>query len=233
MIYDVVIAISLERRKDRRIRLESHLKERGFENVYYLPAFDGAKITPNVVSVVPPHRPYFTFSDELTGQRTDKLNRFQVGCTLSHISALKFAQTLGVEKALIVEDDVEFTPDIQDILIEIEVEAFNLDWEMIYLGGAIRNWSGQQTTKVTNHLMKPGFTDGLQAYIVQGTGFNKVVNGMLSFKTTNDDAINDIMFREDKPLRAYMRKPKCAFQIADFSELQRGFIDRQDLRREE
>jgi len=233
MLYDLVIAISLERRKDRRERLESHLKERGFENIYYLPAFDGAKITPNVVSVVPPVRPYFSFSDEITGQRTNKLNRFQVGCTLSHIAALKFAQTLGADRALIVEDDVEFNEDIQDILRETENETHFLDWEMIYLGGAIRNWAQQKTTNVTDHLVKPGFTDGLQAYIVQSTGFNKLSNGMLSFKTTNDDAVNDLMFREKDPLRAYMRKPKCAFQIADFSELQRGFIDRQDLRREE
>jgi len=232
MIYDIVIAISLERRKDRRVRLESHLKERGFDNVYYLPAFDGAKITPNIVSIIPPHRSYFSFRDELTNHPTNKFNRFQIGCTLSHIAALKFAQTIRAKSALIVEDDVEFTSDIQDILAEIEEESKNLDWEMIYLGGAIRNWSQQKIEIITTHLIKPGFTDGLQAYIVRDTGFNKVSNEMLSFKTTNDDAINDIMFRQENSLRAYMRKPKCAFQIADFSELQRGFIDRQDLRRE-
>lgn len=60
MIYDTIIAISLERRKDRRERLEKHLNEKGFKDVYYLPAYDGAKITPPVMSIVPPHRPYFS-----------------------------------------------------------------------------------------------------------------------------------------------------------------------------
>jgi len=232
MIYDIVIAISLERRKDRRERLEVHLTERGFKDVYYLPAFDGAKITPNVVSIVPPPRPYFSFSDELTRMPTNKLNRFQVGCTLSHISALKFAKMLGAKSALLVEDDVEFTENIQEVLKNIERETQDLEWEHIYLGGAVRNNLGQKPmTKVTEHLHTTGFTDGLHAYLVKGKGFDKISDAMLAFKTTNDDSMNDIMFREENPLKAYMYLPKSAFQITDFSELDRRVIDRQDLRR--
>lgn len=230
MIYDGIISISLERRNDRRSRLESHLKERGFENVYYFPAYDGAKLTPGIVKIAPPRRPYFSFRDEMTNFPVDHLNRFQIACTLSHIGALKFAKMLGLNRALIVEDDVEFSPNIQDVLKNIENESKDLDWEHIYLGGAIRSIGNRPTTKVTNHLYKPGFTDGLHAYIVQGAGFDKISNAMLSFKTTNDDSINDIMFREKDPLKAFMYFPKSAFQIADFSELQRGFIDRKDLR---
>jgi len=232
MIYDICIVISLERRKDRAERVFKHLEDRGIRNIYALPAFDGSKITPNVVKITPPNRPYFTFRDELTNLQVPYLNRFQIGCTLSHISALKFAKMLKAEKALIVEDDVEFVENISDILIDLEEEVKNIDWEHIYLGGAVRNWAQQKSVKVSEHLIKPGFTDGLQAYIVQGEGFDKLANAMLSFKTTNDDAVNDVMFRENNPLRAYMRVPKVAFQIKDFSELQRNIIDRQDLRQQ-
>lgn len=233
MIYDIVIAISLERRKDRRERLVTHLKERGFENVYYLPAFDGAKITPNVVSIVPPHRPYFSFKDEITRMPTNKLNRFQVGCTISHIAALKFAKMLGAKTALIVEDDVEFVENIQEVLTNIENETQNLDWEHIYLGGRVRvNW-GKKQEKVTEHLYTTGYTDGLHAYFVKGNGFDKIADAMLSFKTTNDDSMNDIMFRENYPLQAFMYLPKAAFQIMDFSELDRRVVDRIGLREED
>ena len=230
MIYDTVIAISLERRKDRRYRLEKHLEERGFQNVYYLPAFDGRKITPGVVKITPPRRNYFSFKDEITKDPVNHLNRFQVGCTLSHISAIKFAKMLGSKRALIVEDDVEFVEDAIKHLEILEKEVKNIDWEMIYLGGAIRDHFGKKTTKVSSHLIKPGFTDGLHAYLVQGKGFNKISNAMLSFKTTNDDSINDIMFREKNPLRAYMYKPKIAFQIIDFSELDQAITNRKDMR---
>ncbi len=232
MIYDIAIIISLERRKDRANRVKKHLEDRGIKNIYVLPAFDGAKITPNVVKITPPNRSYFTFRDELTNQQVPHLNRFQIGCTLSHIAALKFAKTLNAKTALIVEDDVEFVDNISEVLNNLETEVRDLDWEHIYLGGAIRNWDQQKFTKISEHLIKPGFTDGLQAYIVKGSGFDKISNAMLSFKTTNDDAINDIMFREKNPLKAFIHQPKLAFQIADFSELQRGFIDRQDLRKE-
>jgi len=232
MIYDIAIVISLERRKDRSQRVFKHLEERGIQNIYSLPAFDGAKITPGIVKITPPSRPYFSFKDELSRMPTNYFNRFQVGCTLSHISALKFAKMINAESALIVEDDVEFIDNISDVLEDLEKETANLDWEHIYLGGAVRNISQQRSIKVSNHLVKPGFTDGLQAYLVKGTGFDKIADAMLSFKTTNDDAINDIMFREKDPLKAYMRVPKVAFQIKDFSELDRRVIDRQDLRNE-
>lgn len=231
MIYDIIIAISLERRKDRRMRLESHLYERGFKDVYYLPAFDGAQITPGIVKITPPYRSYFSFKDEITGNTTNYLNRYQIGCTLSHIAALKFAKMLNVKTALIVEDDVDFVDNISEILNDLEKETENLDWEHIYLGGAIRNFNNQPQT-VSKHLIKPGFVDGLQAYLVKGDGFNKISNAMLSFKTTNDDSMNDIMAKDQNPLKAYMRIPKVAFQIKDFSELDRRIIDRQDLRKQ-
>lgn len=230
MIYDTIIAISLERRKDRRNRLEKHLIEKGFTDVYYFPAYDGEKITPGIVSITPPYRSYFSFKDELTRASSNKLNRFQIACTLSHIAALKFAKMLNAKTALIVEDDVEFVDDIQNVLANIEKETENLDWEHIYLGGAVRSFNSIKMKKVTEHLYNTSFTDGLHAYLVRDNGFNKISDAMLSFKTTNDDSMNDIMFRESNPLKAYMYLPKAAFQIADFSELDRRFIDRQDLR---
>ena len=53
---------------------------------------------------------------------------------------------------------------------------------------------------------------------------------MLKFKTTNDDAINDARFSSNNPLIAYMINPKMAFQISDFSELDRKVVNRTDLR---
>jgi GR25 family glycosyltransferase involved in LPS biosynthesis len=229
-MYDTAIVISLERRKDRTKEVFEHLKDRGIKNVYTLPAFDGATITPNVMKVTPPPRNYFSFKDELTQAPTNHMNRFQVGCALSHIAAIKFARMLGSKIALIMEDDVEFSENILDVLGQLKEEAKDLDWEHIYLGGAIREWAQKKTIPVTEHLVKPGFTDGLHAYLLQGGGFKKVENAMLSFKTTNDDAINDIMFREEDPLRAYMWLPKVAFQVKSFSELGRRVVDRQDFR---
>lgn len=232
MIYDAAIVISLERRKDRSERVFKHLEERGIKNVYSFPAYDGALITPGVMKVTPPHRSYFSFRDETTQMPSNSLNRFQVACTLSHVGAMKFAKALNLNSALIMEDDVEFVNDIAERLdnLEKETEQYAPDWEHIYLGGAIRNWAGKVTKNVSEHLIKPGFTDGLQAYIVRGKGFNKISNAMLRFKTTNDDSMNDIMFREDDPLIAYMHNPKLAFQISDFSELDRKVVNRTDLR---
>ena len=57
------IVISLERRKDRKQRVEQHLKDKGFKDVFFFPAFDGALFP--ATNVTPPKRPYFSFKDEI------------------------------------------------------------------------------------------------------------------------------------------------------------------------
>ena len=229
-MYDATIVISLERRQDRALRVKKHLEERGIKNVYYLPAYDGSLITPGVLKVVPPNRPYFSFRDEMTNLPSNQLNRFQVACTLSHVAALKFAKMLNFGPTLIVEDDVEFVEGVSERLENLSSEIAGMEWEHVYLGGAVRKIGGRTMKKVSEHLWTTAFTDGLQAYVVQGKGFDKISNAMLRFRTTNDDSMNDIMFREKDPLKAFMYLPKLAFQISDFSELDRRVVDRQDLR---
>jgi GR25 family glycosyltransferase involved in LPS biosynthesis len=220
------IAISLERRKDRRDRLESHLEEVGFNEVIYFPAYDGGLMPAN--KIIPPNRPYFSFKDEM-GMPSDRFNKFQIGCTLSHVGAIKLAKALKLPMVLIVEDDVEFLKDIRFNINQLWREIPD-DWEMIYLGGAIRNWAQRPTRKISDHVISPGFCDGLQAYILNEKGYDKVANEMLKFRTTNDDSVNDARFDSKNPLIAYMIEPKSAFQISDFSELDRKVVNRKDLR---
>jgi len=218
------IAISLERRKDRRVRLEKHLKDNGLDDVLYFPAYDGAKMP--VFQYSPPKRSYFSFKDEFANP-CERFNKFQIGCTLSHAGAIKMAKALELKQVLIVEDDVEF----------IEPPNFHMilgnapeDWDIIYLGGAVRSIAigGKriESIDVNDYIITPGFTDGLQAYIIRDTAYNKVANEMIKFDTTNDDCINDLRYYEDEPLKAYMLKTKIAYQIEDWSELDRRIIKR-------
>lgn len=220
-----IICISLERRVDRFERIRSHFSHMGlYDKLIILPAYDGARMPK--FSYAPPPRPYFSFKDEF-GSPSDRFNKYQIACSLSHIMALKMAKALRLPEVLIVEDDVEFTdrPDLDAIS-----GSAPEDWEMIYLGYGERPWANKPRRDIDSMYISPGFTDGLHAYIVNQNGYDKLINGMLSFKTTNDDSVNDVRFREKDPLIAYALKKKIAFQISDYSELDRRVVNRTDLK---
>jgi len=219
------IVISLERRKDRRQRVEQHLKDHQFQDVLFYPAFDGALMPPT--NVVPPHRPYFSFKDEF-GRPTNRLSNYVIACSLSHVGAIRSAQALNLPEVLIVEDDVEFSINEKDIdFIMLQVPE---DWDLLYLGGGIRNWRTQPTTRINENILQPGYVDGLHAYIVRDTAYSRISKQILKFATSTDDSVNDARFHIDNPIKAYLVDPKVAFQVEGFSELDRKVVNRTDLR---
>lgn len=56
------------------------------------------------------------------------------GCFMSHLSILKQAHDEGVEKLLILEDDVDFIKTIYDVLPDVITELNNLEWDICYFG---------------------------------------------------------------------------------------------------
>jgi len=215
MIYDVAIVISLERRQDRSKRVFKHLQDRGIQNIYSFPAYDG-KILPSWLLISPPRRPYFSWM---------KLNNYQIACTLSHVGAMKMAKGLGAKNALIFEDDVVLCSDFTKRLEIFEEESKNLEWEHIYFGGVPRRFD--ELKPITKHIYKSGFTDGLQAYLVNTNGIDKLCEAMLSFKTTNDDSVNDIS--QNGYLKSFTFLPIASYQFSDFSELDQKFVNRTDM----
>ncbi|MFW6281314.1 MAG: glycosyltransferase family 25 protein [bacterium] len=215
MIYDVAILISLERREDRANQVKEHLKKRGIKNLYTFPAYDG-KLIPEWVSIKPPHRSYFSWN---------KLNQYQIACTLSHVGAMKMAKGLGAKRALIFEDDAILCKDFTKRLEIFEEESLeiNLDWDHVYFGGVPKG----KTTQVTDHIYESQFTDGLHAYLVSEDGMKKVSDEMLKFNTTNDDAVNDLLTK--KELNSYIFLPLSSYQKADFSELDQKFSFRKEM----
>ena len=229
---DAIIILSLERRKDRKEILSKHLDDIKIKDlnvpIYWLPAFDGAKIK-SPVKIIPKPRPYFSFNDE-NGLPSNSLNKYQISCSLTHIAGLKFAKMLNLNSVLLLEDDVHLIDDFVNKLIELEKEIKNnnIYWEHIYLGGAERIPNNNKF--ISTHLRKPTFTDGLHAYLVHKNGYNKIINGMYSFVTTNDDVINDLIYKKDKPLISYFYYPKLSYQIESFSELDRRIFNRTDFK---
>jgi len=213
MIYDIAILINLNRREDRKNWILDHFQKRGIENVFVYPAFDGKEITHMTIN--PPRRNYFSWTT---------MNKNVIACALSHIGALKMAQALGHKRVLMLEDDAVLSSDIVSRLEMIEKESKSLDWEHIFVGGAVRKRN--ELVQKTNHLWTSSFTDGAHAYLVQNKGINKLCDEMLHFNTTVDDAVNDLIL--SNRLKSYTMIPLASFQKADVSDIDNKFIVRDD-----
>ena len=212
-MYDIAILINLERREDRKEMIVEHFNLRGIKNLYIYPAFDGKEINHMVIN--PPRRNYFSWVT---------MNKMVIGCALSHIGAMKMAKALGYKRVLMLEDDAILSKDISKRFDILEEESKELEWEHIFIGGAVRRRNEME--QVTDHLWTSSFTDGTHAYLVQNEGINKVCNEMLHFNTTLDDAVYDLIL--SNRLKSYTMLPLSAYQKADISDIDNKFIARND-----
>jgi GR25 family glycosyltransferase involved in LPS biosynthesis len=123
-----------------------------------------------------------------------------------------------------LEDDVVLSKDFNDRLNVYEKEVEELDWEHLFIGGAIRRFNDMKQVK--EHVWTSSFTDCTHAYIVKGEGIKKVADEMLKFNTTLDDAVNDIIL--NGTLKSFTCLPLSAYQIADYSDIDGKFTARID-----
>lgn len=104
-----IYCINLERRPDRRARAESQFERAGLA-VEFFPGTDGREHTPDGLYVTPS----------------------EYGCTDSHVRIWRDIVAKGHKVALVLEDDVELSPNFGSKLEEVLAEA--VDWDMIFLG---------------------------------------------------------------------------------------------------
>ena len=116
--FDRVAVISLARRHDRRERLTLHLNSlalAGTQDITWQDAVDG-----NACNTPPP-------AGWSAGPGA-------WGCVLSHLQALREALRDGIQRLLILEDDVVFSPCTARAL-PLLMQALPPDWGQLYLGG--------------------------------------------------------------------------------------------------
>lgn len=72
--------------------------------------------------------PYFR------GRSRDRTWAGRAGCALSHREAISTAAARNWRSVLILEDDVEITPDFQRVVPNLSEKLTQLDWDVCYLG---------------------------------------------------------------------------------------------------
>lgn len=119
------------------------------------------------------------------------LTKGEIGCTLSHLVAIKKAYDNGDEYALVVEDDVQFNLlTIIDTSIKEIITQAPTDWEILKLC-CIRNSINEPTVTYKNmkyHVenIVEYNTWGTQAYIINKKGMRKILGYTVINKSSPD-----------------------------------------------
>lgn len=147
--FDRVRIISLARRKDRREETLEELDTLGDR-------IDGPRIG---------------WFDALAPATADGFPNAAVrGCFLSHLSVLENALAAGVERLLVLEDDVAFIDDAPALLPGLLARLDTTDWRMAYLGHGLPRAAGTPRWQAVS-----GPTPQAHCYAIHGSALADLV----------------------------------------------------------
>lgn len=196
-----VIVVSLERAEKRRSRMVEQLDRLAIDYVIY-PAFDASYVLNSS----------FTFPIIKGAGIGRKLNPGEICCTLSHISALKYAQVMGFNEVVVLEDDVVMCSDWHERL-KMLLNGLPADWEYVYLSGHsdyVRIPMYEKPTVIKAPRMVSSFS-----YMVNRSGMEKVIKTCSEMTTTYDDMISHRVVAEK--INGYVFIPYMTYHQADES----------------
>jgi len=116
----------------------------------------------------------------------EKMNKYEIACTLSHVKAIKHSYDQGLEYALILEDDANFDyfPYKTDTLLELLEELKTIDGECLQLASIIpRKQFPIYKNKFENKKMfKTSSAGGTQSYLITRNGMKKMLDHFENIK---------------------------------------------------
>jgi GR25 family glycosyltransferase involved in LPS biosynthesis len=137
------------------------------------------------------------------------------GCTLSHLKCVDYARQNNLESVMILEDDVVFEDNVQDVLEKSLQEVQTFEWNILYLGGLIKS----ESKCVSPNLIHVNRVNTTHAYIIHNRFYDVVLN-------VDTDIIIDCSYRElSRTYPMYMCNPIVAYQKPGYSLLQRRDVN--------
>lgn len=190
---DSVYYINLDTRTDRLESIELQLSKN--------------KIVANRLSgIVPENLP-----------QEARVSRGELGCSLSHVSALKKTIELGHEIVCVLEDDVIFKK-FFPLLFNTFINSVPEDWDMLYLCG--NNYFGLE--KVNDYVFKTKGTLTTCAYIVKRKMCLKILDHIgNALKKPIDSYLAEL----HPNTNTYIAVPSLAYQMTDYSDIQNRVVD--------
>ncbi|KAM4021454.1 procollagen galactosyltransferase 2 isoform 2-T2 [Anomaloglossus baeobatrachus] len=199
--FDEVFMINLKRRQDRRVRMLRSLYELQIQAKTF-DAVDGKALNESQIKtlnidVLP------GYQDPYSGRT---LTRGEIGCFLSHYYVWKQVVDRGLEKTLVIEDDVRFEYQFRSKLVKLmnDIETVALDWDLIYIGR--KRMQVQRPEKAVPNVMnlvEADYSYWTLGYAISLKGAQKLINADPLGKMLPVDEFIPVMFNKH-PVEKYM-----------------------------
>jgi GR25 family glycosyltransferase involved in LPS biosynthesis len=180
--FDKVIYINLDRRKNRKLNIETQLKKY-IKDYERFPAQDGQKLNLQLLSpdFIKKEKIHEVLSDNKTFGIT--LTKGAIGCALSHKKIWEMVAQSNYEKVLVVEDDIKINKNIY--LFQKLYDKFPKDWDIIYLG------SGQyiKDKKISKNIYKLKHAYQTIGYVINNKSAKKLLKGVFPLTQQIDSSI--------------------------------------------
>ena len=148
------------------------------------------------------------------------------GCMASHVNIWKRAKLEGWKNVLIIEDDCDFIPDLQNKFNELIKEVPN-DWDMLYFGGVHEERGGKFIpTKVSENVVKCARMITTTCYAINESCYDLAINSVLAEEPWFYTAVDGYLAAAVQPkCNAYAFNPPLAWQRGSYSDIQSGYRD--------
>lgn len=165
----------------------------------------------------------FSAVDGISLSRLPGLTKGEVGAIHSHREVLQFAKNSKFGNVLILEDDVQFHDDINQMFFTF-INEIPKDWDIIFFGANHSEnniWMREPLIKVSDHVYKIIRSYANHCYVVKNTAYDKLINALSREDKPNDVLVSDVQ----KELNCYLFRPHLAWQRPSYSDLQEKFTD--------
>lgn len=214
MFIDKIIVINLDRAKERKTKLIESLNRVGINinDVLFLSAFDGESLNNNFERTIHGGSMGRTFA------------KGEICCTLSHITAIKMAKTLGYSNILILEDDVELSDNFLERIDDIEKQLPE-NWDQIYVGAIVSDLGD----KISENIYKIKFDSmmGTHSYLLNRSAYDLVSNKLLEFNSSTDGEFN--ILHRNNMLNTFIYVPFLTYQYDGYSYITNGDKQMQNI----
>jgi GR25 family glycosyltransferase involved in LPS biosynthesis len=194
--FDKIFCINLDSRSDRWESATEEFKKHSLQ-VERIPGIDGSKMNLDFPS---------------------EIKEGAVGCALSQFFAIKYAKQLGLNKFLLLEDDIEFDENINELFSQY-IHEVPSNWDMLYLGG--QHFHGMNLQQVSEHVYKCEYTLAAHSVAFNSTVFDRFIGKLIDITKPCD-----IHYAEShKEINAYVFIPHLTWQKNSYSDIEKVQVD--------
>jgi len=192
--FDRLYCINLDKRPDRYEDAIAEFNKFNIVNVERFSGIDGSLI-----------------------KNDSRLLSGELGILETHNSIIKKVKEDLLNSVLVMEDDVYFTDEINNV--DEYMKAVPDDWDFIYFGG--NHVYGQPPVKINDKILKLNFTVALHCVAIKSTVFDEIIELLPRHNIQVDGCYGNLQ----KKYNGYAFYPNMAKQRNGFSDIQNRNVD--------